>query len=101
MERTVDTTLNATPSDHLYRKVAKRILTQSLALKKGESLTIEAWNNGLPFARHVALEAVRDGHRRRNDQEQQRVDRQQQRDFGVACVDACRQFAPHHAFGAA
>ncbi|MDA4113346.1 MAG: hypothetical protein OK474_04785 [Thaumarchaeota archaeon] len=47
--------------DDLYGKVAKKILTESLALKKGESLTIETWNNGLPFARQVAIEARKMG----------------------------------------
>ena len=47
--------------EDLLRKVAKRILTQSLSLKKGESLTVETWNNGLPFARQVVLEARRMG----------------------------------------
>jgi leucyl aminopeptidase (aminopeptidase T) len=48
-------------NDDLYRKVAKRVLTQSLALKKGEFLTVETWNNGLPFARHVVFEARKMG----------------------------------------
>jgi len=47
--------------DDLYGKVARKVLTESLALKKGESLTIETWNNGLPFARQVAIEARKMG----------------------------------------
>ena len=47
--------------DDLYGKVARKTLTESLALKKGESLTIETWNNGLDFARQVAIEARKMG----------------------------------------
>ncbi len=53
--------MTASSRDDLYRKVAKKVLTDSLALQKGESLTVETWNNGLPFARHVVLEARRMG----------------------------------------
>jgi len=41
--------------------VAKRVLTVSLRVKKGETLTVEAWNNGLPFAREVVMQARRIG----------------------------------------
>jgi len=44
-------------SDSLYRKVAKRVLTTSLAVESGESVTVETWNNGLDFARTVVAEA--------------------------------------------
>ncbi|MDA4137166.1 MAG: hypothetical protein OK449_09265 [Thaumarchaeota archaeon] len=47
--------------DALFSRVAKKILTESLALKKGDALTIETWNNGLPFAKQVAIEARRMG----------------------------------------
>lgn len=47
--------------DELQRSVARKVLTESLALKKSESLTIETWNNGLAFARHLVLEARRIG----------------------------------------
>lgn len=43
--------------DTLYRKVAKKVLTETLRMKKGEALTVEAWNNGLGFARHAVAEA--------------------------------------------
>jgi len=48
-------------ADDLYRKVARKILVESLSVKKGESVTVETWNNGLPFARHVVLEARKIG----------------------------------------
>ena len=41
----------------LYGQVARKVLRESIALKKGESLVVETWNNGLPFARHVVVEA--------------------------------------------
>ncbi len=43
--------------DDLYRKVAKSVLGRTLGVKKGESVTVECWNNGLPFARRVVAEA--------------------------------------------
>ena len=45
----------------LYSRVAARVLKDSLRLKKGETLTVETWNNGLPFAREVVKEARRIG----------------------------------------
>jgi leucyl aminopeptidase (aminopeptidase T) len=48
-------------ADDLYRKVARKILVESLSVKKGESVTVETWNNGLPFARQVVLEARKMG----------------------------------------
>jgi leucyl aminopeptidase (aminopeptidase T) len=53
--------MRQSPLDSLYSQVARKVLNESLSLKKGESLTVEAWNNGLPFARHVVLEARRIG----------------------------------------
>lgn len=41
----------------LYSKVAKKILSESLGLRKGENVTVETWNNGLGFARRVVAEA--------------------------------------------
>jgi leucyl aminopeptidase (aminopeptidase T) len=41
----------------LYRNVAKKVLSETLRMKKGECLTVEAWNNGLPFARQAVAEA--------------------------------------------
>ena len=49
------------PADDLLRRVARKVLVESLSLQKGESLTVESWNNGLPFARQVVLEARRIG----------------------------------------
>lgn len=43
--------------DSLYARVAHKVLTESLAVKKGTNVTVEVWNNGLPFARHVVVEA--------------------------------------------
>jgi leucyl aminopeptidase (aminopeptidase T) len=45
----------------LYSKVASKILIESLRVKKGESITIETWNNGLAFAKQVAMEARKIG----------------------------------------
>jgi leucyl aminopeptidase (aminopeptidase T) len=45
----------------LYSKVASKILVESLRAKKGDSVTIEAWNNGLAFAKQVAMEARKIG----------------------------------------
>ena len=49
------------PDEALYEKVAKKILQETLHIKKGETLTIETWDNGLPFARRVMVEARRLG----------------------------------------
>jgi leucyl aminopeptidase (aminopeptidase T) len=43
--------------DLLYRRVARKVLTETLGMKKGEALTVETWNNGLDFARFVVAEA--------------------------------------------
>jgi leucyl aminopeptidase (aminopeptidase T) len=45
------------PLDALYGKVARKILTETLRVQKGESVTVEAWDNGLPFARRTLAEA--------------------------------------------
>jgi leucyl aminopeptidase (aminopeptidase T) len=47
--------MNASMS--LYTKVAKKVLEETLAVKKGEAVTVEAWNNGLDLARVVVAEA--------------------------------------------
>ena len=49
------------PDEALYDKVAKKVVSETLRLKKGETLTIESWNNGLPFARRLVVEARRIG----------------------------------------
>jgi leucyl aminopeptidase (aminopeptidase T) len=43
--------------ESLYSRVAKKVLTETLQVKKGQALTVEAWNNGLDFARHAVAEA--------------------------------------------
>ncbi len=43
--------------DALYRRVAKKALTETIGMKKGEALTVETWNNGFDFARNVVAEA--------------------------------------------
>ena len=45
----------------LYDKVARKIISETLRMKKGETLSIETWNNGLPFARRLVVEARRIG----------------------------------------
>lgn len=47
--------------DKLYTKVAKKILKETLRVKKGESVTVETWDNGLPFARIALAEARKMG----------------------------------------
>jgi leucyl aminopeptidase (aminopeptidase T) len=41
----------------LNTRVAKKVLRDTLSVKKGEAVTVEAWNNGLDFARVVVAEA--------------------------------------------
>lgn len=43
--------------EQLYTKVTKKILTETLQVKKGDSVTVEAWDNGMPFARRALAEA--------------------------------------------
>ena len=43
--------------DALYSKVVRKVLTDTLHVRKGESVTVEAWDNGLPFARRALAEA--------------------------------------------
>jgi len=44
-----------------YSKVAKKVLSETLRLKPGETVTIETWTSGIPFAAEAALEARRLG----------------------------------------
>lgn len=41
----------------LYEKVAKKVLKETLKVRRGESVTVESWDDGLPFARRVVAEA--------------------------------------------
>ena len=41
----------------LYTKVAKKVLTETLQVQRGEAVTVESWDNGLPFARRAVAEA--------------------------------------------
>jgi leucyl aminopeptidase (aminopeptidase T) len=41
----------------LQTKVAKKVLQETLSVKKGGTVTVESWNNGLDFARVVLAEA--------------------------------------------
>jgi leucyl aminopeptidase (aminopeptidase T) len=43
--------------DSLCAKVAKKALKETLHIKKGDAVTIEAWDNGLLFAKHAVAEA--------------------------------------------
>jgi leucyl aminopeptidase (aminopeptidase T) len=43
--------------DPLYTKVAKKVLTETVHVQKGDSVTIEAWDNGLSFAKRTLAEA--------------------------------------------
>ncbi len=43
--------------ESLYTKVARKMLTETLHVKRGDSVTVETWDNGLPFARRALSEA--------------------------------------------
>lgn len=43
--------------DPLYTKVARKVLTDTVQVKKGDSVTVETWDNGLHFARRALAEA--------------------------------------------
>jgi aminopeptidase len=45
----------------LYSQLAKKIVSDSVHLKQGDSVTIETWNNGLEFAKEVVKEARKAG----------------------------------------
>jgi leucyl aminopeptidase (aminopeptidase T) len=45
----------------LYEKVARKVISETLRMKKGETLTVESWNNGIPFVRRLVVEARRKG----------------------------------------
>jgi len=45
----------------LYEEVARKVVSESLHLKKGESVTVETWNNGLPIALAFVGEARKTG----------------------------------------
>ena len=47
--------------ERLYRQVARKVLSESIGLKKGESLTVETWTSGFPFARTVVSETRKIG----------------------------------------
>jgi leucyl aminopeptidase (aminopeptidase T) len=45
----------------LHSQIVRKILTQSLGLKKSDALTVETWNRGLPFAKEIVRQARRMG----------------------------------------
>ncbi len=45
----------------LEGEVARKVVSESLHLKKDESVTVETWNNGLALARRFMVEARRVG----------------------------------------
>ncbi len=47
----------------LEERVAKKVVSESLHLKKGESVTVETWNNGFEIARKFVVEARKVGAR--------------------------------------
>ncbi len=47
--------------EKLYSDVARKILSDSLHIKKGESVTIETWSNSLRLARQIIIEARKIG----------------------------------------
>ena len=48
-------------SKEIFTKIARKLLTESLDIKKDETVTVETWNNGLPLACAVILESRRLG----------------------------------------
>ncbi len=46
---------------HLLDQVAEKVLRDSLRLKKGETVTVETWNTGQPFAARVGVQARKAG----------------------------------------
>ncbi len=46
---------------NLEGEVAGKVVSEALRLKKGESVTVETWNNGLALARRFVVEARRVG----------------------------------------
>lgn len=50
-----------TSDEPLYEKVARKVLQETLHMKKGETLTVETWNSGLAFARRLVVEARKIG----------------------------------------
>src|SRR3989304_4373185 len=46
---------------NLYPQVARKVISESLGLKKGETVTIETWNNGLALASEAVKAARRIG----------------------------------------
>jgi len=48
-------------AEDVTAQVASRLLDKTLGLKKGESVTIETWNNGLKFALEVVKQARKIG----------------------------------------
>jgi len=57
MSSTRNARSEGSPNSALYSQLAKKIVADSVHLKKGDSVTIETWNNGLDFAREVVKEA--------------------------------------------
>lgn len=49
--------MTTTSQDALYSRVARKVLKETLGMKKGEALTVETWNNGFEFAKRVVAEA--------------------------------------------
>jgi leucyl aminopeptidase (aminopeptidase T) len=45
----------------MYSKLAQKVVDDALKLKPGETVTIETWNSGLPFASEVSKQARRAG----------------------------------------
>ena len=45
------------PLDGLYRRVAKKVLSETLHVKHGEAITVETWYTGLDFASRTVAEA--------------------------------------------
>jgi leucyl aminopeptidase (aminopeptidase T) len=57
---TLPKNVRSTKSD-LEQKVARKVVSETLHLKKGDSVTVETWNNGFPLASKVVIEARKIG----------------------------------------
>jgi len=61
MSSSRNTRSKASSNAALYSQLAKKIVSDSVHLKPGDSVTIETWNNGLEFAKEVVKEVRKVG----------------------------------------
>lgn len=61
MSSTRNAKSKASSNAALYSQLAKKIVSDSIHLNQGDSVTVETWNNGLGFAKEVVKEARKVG----------------------------------------